>query len=225
MKLGFIGTGTIASAVVEGIAGDGHSIAVSTRNAAHSTRLAGMFDCVSVHDNQAVVDRSDVVFIALVAEAAGKVLESLTFRRDQRVVSLMAAASLSEVAAMVAPARAAAIMIPFSGMAQGCSPFMGYGDTDLLQGLFGARNTQFALQSEAELDAYMCAQAVLSPSLRIVADAAAWLGARVDDPAQGEAFLRVLVGSSMMGADCATMLAALDTPVLAEGLDKLERGE
>ncbi|MEB8386980.1 NAD(P)-binding domain-containing protein [Rhodobacteraceae bacterium KMM 6894] len=243
MRIGFIGTGTIASAVVEGIAGDGHAIAVSTRNAAHSTRLAGMFSNVTVHDNQAVVDRSEVICVALVAGVAENVLGALTFRPDQRVISLMAGVSLSDVAVMVAPAQAAGIMIPFSGMAQGGSPFMGYGDTDLLQGLFGGRNTLFAMASEAELDAYMCAQAVLSPAVRMVADAAQWLGARVDDPAQGEAFLRALVGSSLASSDCATLLAALDTPggynqrlrdhmtdagmgaTLAEGLDRLERGE
>jgi pyrroline-5-carboxylate reductase len=242
MRIGFIGTGTIASAVVEGIAGDGHTIAVSTRNTAHSARLAGVFSNVTVHDNQAVVDRSDVICVALVAGVAPGVLGALTFRPGQRVVSLMAGMSLAEVGALVAPAQGVAVMIPFSGMAQGGSPFMGYGDTGLLQQLFGARNTLFTMASEADLDAYMCAQAVLSPALRMVADAADWLGARVDGRAQGEAFLRALVGSTLEGADCATSLAALNTKggynqrlrdhmtdagmgtALAAGLDKLERG-
>ncbi|MCZ4353843.1 NAD(P)-binding domain-containing protein [Roseovarius aestuarii] len=243
MNIGFIGTGTIASAVVEGIAGDGHVIAVSKRSAAHSARLAGAFPNVTAQDNQTVVDQSDVIFVGLMAEAAGDILGALTFRADQRIVSLMAGASLAEVADMVAPATATTIMIPFPGIALGGSPFMGYGDTDLLEGLFGARNTLFALQSEAELTAYNCAQAVLSPAVRMANDAADWLGARVSDPAQGEAFLRALVGSSLMGGDCASLLAALDTPggynqrlrnhmtdsgmsaTLAEGLNRLEREE
>ena len=33
MRIGVIGTGTIASAVVRGIAGDGHAITVSERSA------------------------------------------------------------------------------------------------------------------------------------------------------------------------------------------------
>ncbi|WP_243405068.1 NAD(P)-binding domain-containing protein [Pelagivirga sediminicola] len=242
MRIGVIGTGTIASAVVEGIAGDGHDIAVSRRSAVQSARLAQMFDNVTVHDNQAVLDRSDVIFLGLMANAAAEILAPLTFRADQRVISLMADCPLERVAQMALPAQAAAVMIPFPGIAQGGSPALGYGDTDLLQELFGARNTIFALSSEAELAAYNCAQAVLSPAVRLVADAADWLGTRVEDRAQGEAFLRALVGSSLMGSDCATLLAALNTPggynqrlrehmtdsgmggALTEGLDNLERG-
>ncbi len=243
MRIGMIGTGTIASAVVEGIAEDGHEIAVSRRSVTQSERLAAMYASVTVHDNQAVLDRSDVIFLGLMAEAAGEVLGQLTFRADQRVVSLMADGAFDKVAQMVAPAQAASIMIPFPGIAQGGSPIMGYGDMDLLQELFGARNTIFALKSEDELTVYSCAQAVLSSAVRLVADAADWLGQRVDNRAQGEAFLRALVGSSLVGSDCAALLSALDTPggynqrlrnhmiergmseALAEGLDKLERGE
>ncbi len=242
MRIGIIGTGTIASAVVQGIAGDGHDIAVSRRSAAQSERLAAMYPNVTVHDNQAVLDRSDIIFLGLMAGSAGDVLGQLICRADHKVISLMADCTLHKVAAMVAPAEAAAIMIPFPGIAQGGSPALGYGDTDLLHGLFGARNTIFALKSEKELTGYNCAQAVLSPAIRMVADAADWLGPRVEDRAQGEAFLRALVGSSLIGSDCATLLGALDTPggynqrlrnymtasgmseTLAEGLDRLERG-
>lgn len=243
MRIGIIGTGTIASAVVTGIAQDGHEIAVSRRSAAHSKRLAELFAAVTVQDNQAVLDQSDVIFVGLVADAAKDVLSELAFRADHIVVSLMAGATLKEVAALVAPAHAAAIMIPFPGIAQGGSPILGYGDTDLLHEVFGARNTVFALESEAELTAYNCAQAVLSPAVRMVADAAEWLGERVENSTQAEAFLRALVGSSLSGSDCATLLSALDTPggynqrlrnhmnesgmgaALVKGLDKLERGE
>ncbi|WP_255010033.1 NAD(P)-binding domain-containing protein [Roseovarius sp. M141] len=243
MRIGIIGTGTIASAVVQGMAGDGHDIAVSRRSAAQSERLAAMHANVTIHDNQAVLDRSDVIFLGLMAGVAGDVLGSLALRADHKVISLMADCALGKVAQMIAPAQAAAIMIPFPGIAQGGSPIMGYGDTDLLQTLFGGRNTIFALKSEDDLAAYSCAQAVLSPAVRMVADAADWLGSRAGDRAQGEAFLRALVGSSLIGSDCATLLSALDTPggynqrlrnhmtgsgmseTLAEGLGRLERGE
>ncbi|MGR3699934.1 MAG: pyrroline-5-carboxylate reductase, partial [Roseovarius sp.] len=52
------------------------------------------------------------------------------------------------------------------------------------------------------------AQAVLSPAVQMVGVAAEWLGG---ETAQGEAFLRHLVGSSLMSGECQSMLAALDT--------------
>lgn len=243
MKIGVIGTGTIAAAVVEAVAEDGHTITVSERGATTAARLSETFAAVSVAANQAVLDRSDVVFIGLMAEAAPEVLAQLSFRAAHRVVSLMAGASLADVAGMVAPAQAEAVMIPFPGIAQGGSPIMAFGNVDVLRTLFGARNTIFELASEAELAAYMCAQAVLSPAVRMVADAADWLGSRVDNRQEAEAFLRMLVGSSLLGSNCAPLLAALDTAggynqrlrehmvgagisaALAGGLDKLESGE
>lgn len=67
MRLGVIGTGTIATAAMRGIAGDGHQITVSRRSAANAEGLARDFANVSVADNQTVLDQSDVVFVALLA--------------------------------------------------------------------------------------------------------------------------------------------------------------
>ena len=212
MRLGFLGTGTIAAAVVEGLAVDGHDIMVSQRSAAHSARLAAAYECVEVGDNQRVLDSSDVIFLGLMAEAAPDILSSLQFRSDQQVISFMAGADMAQLADLVAPATAAAIMVPFPGIAQGGSPVMMLGDVDLVTGLFGPRNTVYALASEDELAGYICAQAVLSPAVKMVAEAAQWLGERVQDTEQGEGFLRHLVGSSLLGSDCAPLLTALNTP-------------
>ncbi|MDE4274008.1 NAD(P)-binding domain-containing protein [Phaeobacter gallaeciensis] len=212
MRIGVIGTGTIAGAVVRGIAGDGHQITVSERSTHVSAELVGAFDNVSAAPNQQVLDQSDVIFLGLMAEVAPDILAPLTFREDQQVISFMAGADLGQVGEMIAPARASAVMMPFPGIAQGGSAIMALGDTDLVNEIFGTRNRVFALKDSAELDAYLCAQAVLSPVARMVGDAADWLGERVADPAQGEAFLRMLVATSLAETGCADLIAALNTP-------------
>ncbi|SHJ09478.1 pyrroline-5-carboxylate reductase [Shimia gijangensis] len=243
MRLGVIGTGTIASAVVRGIAGDGHQITVSERSASHAAALAAEFDNVSVADNQTVLDQSDVVFVALMTGVARAVLGSLEFRADQRVITFMGGATLAQADDMVSPATAVAIMMPFPGIAQGGSPIMMHGDAALVGEIFGAHNSVFDLPNAEEMAAYLSAQAVLSPVVRMVDDAANWLGERVSDPAQGEEFLRVLVASNLMNTACAPLIDALNTPggynqrlrlhmeqsgmgeALEQGLNKLERGE
>lgn len=212
MRLGFIGCGTISSAVVRGLAGQGHRITVSERGKVHSAALAAEFPEVTAGPNQAVIDSSDVVFLGIMAEAAGAVLDGLAFRPDQQVISFMAGAGLERVSELVAPARAAAVMMPFPGIAEGGSPIMALGDTVLLESIFSPANTVFALQDEAELSAYLCAQAVLSPVARMVSDAARWLGSRVEDGAQGETFLRMLAGTSLQAAECEHLIEALNTP-------------
>ncbi|TMV06330.1 pyrroline-5-carboxylate reductase [Ruegeria sediminis] len=243
MRIGVIGTGTIASAVVRGIAvDDGHQITVSERSAAHAAALSAEFGNVAVARNQTVLDQSDVVFLGLMADAAPSVLDGLNFRVDHRVITLMAGATLDEVQKLVAPSVAAAIMMPFPGIARGGSPIMMQGDGALVREIFGARNSVFELANAEEMAAYLCAQAVLSPVARMVEDAANWLGERVSDRDQGERFLRLLVASSLEASACAPLIEALNTPggynqrlrlhmensdmgkTLSDGLDRLENG-
>lgn len=242
MRLGVIGTGTIATAAMRGIAGDRHQITVSRRSAANAQALARDFANVAVADNQTVLDESDVIFVALLAGDAPQILRALRFRPDQRVITLMTGITPDEVAALVAPARVEAQMLPFPAVANGGSPILVLGAPDLVRTLFGARNQVFALPDAAEMDAYLCAQALLSPVARMVADAAGWLGGRVTDGAQAEAFLRVLIASSLADLESNALIQALNTPggynqrlrlhmeasgisqALTEGLDALERG-
>lgn len=243
MDIGILGTGSIASALVEGIAPDGHRITVSERSATRAARLAGMFANVRVAPNQEVLDTSEVVFLGLLAAAAPKVLKGLRFRPDQRIISLMAGATLAELAPLVAPARAVAIALPFPGIAEGGSPVLLMGEDEPARTILGARNPIFVMQTAQELQAYLCAQAVLSPAVALVGETAGWLGARVENAAQAEAFLRTLIGTSLLGSAVAPLLQALDTPggynqrlrahmqghgmgaALISGLDALERGD
>lgn len=211
MRIGIIGTGTIASAVVRGIARDGHQITVSERSTRHSAALALEFANILVADNQTVIDQSDVVFLGLMGGSAEGILSDLTFRKDQRVVSFMAGLSLANVAKMVAPALASAIMLPFPTIAVGGSAILMLGDKGLVSEIFGATNHVFALKDDAELDAYLCAQAVLSPISRLVSDTANWLGERVENRVAGEEFLRVLVSSSLAHSESRALIEALNT--------------
>lgn len=212
MRIGVLGCGTIASAAVHGIAGDGHHITVSERSAHHANALADAYDNVRIADNQGVVDASDVIFLGLMAEVAPDILGALRFRDDQKIITFMAGATLEQADAMVRPARAVAIMMPFPGIAQGGTPIMMQGDADLVGAIFGTRNSIFSLADADEMAAYLCAQAVLSPVARMVNDASEWLGQRVSDKSQAEGFLRALVTSSLLNTDSATLIEALNTP-------------
>lgn len=225
MRIGVIGTGIIAMAVVRGLAEDGHSFVVSRRSAANSAALASECANVQVAENRQVLDESDVILLGLMAETARMVLPGLTFRPDHQIVSLMAGIPLSEIARLVAPAPAAALMIPFPSIADGGSPILAQGDTGLIRTLFGMRNRIIEPDGDAELAAYLCAQAVLSPVVQMVADAAGWLGARVSQTDQGEAFLRHLIASNLRNSDSAAPgddEQAGISQALAAGLDALE---
>ncbi len=212
MRIGVIGLGTIASAVVEAIAEDGHSILVSERSAKNAARLSADHSNVTVAANQAVVDGSDVILLGLTDDVYADALEPLTFRKDQTVISMMGTPTRAEVAARVSPAHVSARMLPYPSIVKGGSQILVCGETELVQTLFGVRNSIFHVASEEELSAWICAQAVLSPAVLMVKEAATWLGAQGADPAMAEQFLRELVGSSLMAGPCTPLLQALDTP-------------
>lgn len=88
---GVLGVGTLAEAIVTGLCEDvaePPTIALSPRSASRSEALAERFTTVRVEpDNQAVVDASDVVIVSVRPQDATQVLESLSFRTEQSVVS------------------------------------------------------------------------------------------------------------------------------------------
>jgi pyrroline-5-carboxylate reductase len=218
MKIGVIGTGTIASAVVDGIAADGHQIMVSARSATHAARLAAAYDTVVIAENQAVLDGSDVIFLGLMADAAPAILQDLTFRPDHRVISLMVGLAAHDVEALIAPALLEAQVIPFPAIATGGSPVLACPDTPLVTEIFARNNTVIGLKDAEALTPYLAAQALLSPVLRQLAGAADWMAARTGDRHRAEQFLRLLIGGGLMAqpieaADVLNgMIADLNTP-------------
>src|SRR3546814_5110849 len=86
-RLGFIGTGTIAAAIVAGLALSGEEpILLSPRNADIAARLSARFSHVGVaNDNQAVLDQTDLVILAVRPPIADSVLEDLKFGHDPRL--------------------------------------------------------------------------------------------------------------------------------------------
>lgn len=212
MRIGVIGCGTIASALVPRLARDGHEIMVSERSRIRSTALAAAYDNVTVADNQGVIDGADLIFVALMAEAAEGILTELEFRSGQSVISLMAGASLADLSLWVSPANTPAILLPFPNVATPGAPVIAMGEMQLLRALLEPENLIYRVDNQAELDAALAAQAVLSPVVTMVQEASMWLGDRITDPAAGEAFLRALVGSNLMEGPCAPLLDALNTP-------------
>lgn len=125
MKYGFIGIGTLAEAIIDGLIGTKlsvDSVIVSPRNAQVSARLAARHGVVTIAShNQAVVDNSDMVFIAVRPQVVESVLTSLKFPKGQHVVSLVAATSTQKLRSWVGSDTilTQAIPLPFVSARQG----------------------------------------------------------------------------------------------------------
>ncbi|MCL2366448.1 MAG: NAD(P)-binding domain-containing protein [Oscillospiraceae bacterium] len=138
MKIGIIGTGIIASAVVIGLckAKTGHDLFLSPRNAAKAAALANEFENVRVcTSNQQVVDKADWIFICLHKKDFG-VLRELKYRPEQSVINMSAEMRLPELKEIVGETTNLAHVIPLPFIASGFGPLLIYPENKAVGALF-----------------------------------------------------------------------------------------
>ncbi|MBL6928244.1 MAG: NAD(P)-binding domain-containing protein [Rhodospirillales bacterium] len=126
MKIGVIGTGNIALAVIRGLctaSGAPQRVLLSPRNTQKSATLASEFQQAEVApDNQAVIDGSDWIVLAVRPQVAHEVLSPLQFRAGQKIVSLIAAVTLDELRQLTEPATDIVRAVPLPPVAQHIGP-------------------------------------------------------------------------------------------------------
>jgi len=101
MRLGFIGTGKIASSVITGICNSKISfkkILVSPRNRNIAQKLKRKFRKVSIaKNNQEIVNSCNWVFLAVTPKVGKKIIPNLKFRSNQKVISFIATINLAQL--------------------------------------------------------------------------------------------------------------------------------
>jgi pyrroline-5-carboxylate reductase len=123
MTIGFIGTGTIAGAMVEGLSGlpQPSDILVSPRSEAVSRRLAASYGNVRRVNSNAEAAEADVVVLGMRPTQLREAIEGLSFGPDQIVLSLVAGLGLAELEKL-APRSRIARAVPMPGIARGLGP-------------------------------------------------------------------------------------------------------
>ncbi len=101
MRLGFIGTGKIASSVITGICTSKISfqkILISRRNKNISKKLKKRFKKIYIaKNNQEIVDKCNWIFLAVTTKVGKKILPKLKFRSNQKVISFIATINLAQL--------------------------------------------------------------------------------------------------------------------------------
>ena len=99
MKLGFIGTGKIASSVIIGICNSKikyKQIIISPRNRKIANSLKRRFKKISIaKNNQEIVDKSNWVFLSVTPKVGEKIIKSLKFKYIQKFVIFISTINLS----------------------------------------------------------------------------------------------------------------------------------
>tara|TARA_B100000945_G_scaffold242888_1_gene199109 strand:- start:304 stop:1071 length:768 start_codon:yes stop_codon:yes gene_type:complete len=105
MKLGFIGTGKIASSVIIGICNSKikyKQIIISPRNRKIANILKRRFKKIVIaKNNQEIVNKSNWVFLSVTPKVGEKIIKRLKFKASQTVVSFISTINLSELKKMI----------------------------------------------------------------------------------------------------------------------------
>ena len=101
MNIGFIGTGKIASSVIEGICSSKilfNKILISPRNKNNAKNLKKKFNKVIVaKNNQQIVNKCNWVFLSVTPTVGKKIIKELKFRPSHTVISLISTITLSQL--------------------------------------------------------------------------------------------------------------------------------
>jgi len=178
MKIGFIGSGTITSAMVTGLSStnDAYSIVLSPRNAKISADLALRFKNVRVAStNQAVLDSCEMAVLAVRPQVAAEVLSELRFRPDHQVLSVIATVPIQQLRTLTAPATSITRAVPLPVVARRQGPTVVYPPSLPVTALFNALGTAIELRSENEFETFSVPTAILASYFGFANTVASWM--------------------------------------------------
>lgn len=198
-SIGFVGTGAISEAMVRGLLAKppyAAEIQLSPRSADISSRLAAEFPAVRVaSDNQEVVDRSEIVVLAIRPQIARDVIEALSFRQGQSVISVVAATERQDLLDWIGADvhLVQAIPLPFVENRLGVTAI--YPPDAGAAALFDALGGAVQCETKREYDRLATVSALMSTYFGIMEIATEWLENNGLERSKGQAYLAALFQS------------------------------
>jgi pyrroline-5-carboxylate reductase len=174
-KVGFLGTGHIASHMARAVARDGHDVIVSRRNETVSAELAAAGLGIRMADNHDLVAEADTVFICLRPAIWKDVCGALPWRDDLEVVSVMAGVRMVDLQKVCAPAEDIAVTIPLASMEHGGTPLPVLGDPAALSRYFGDTNPILPQPDEETFLKHYAAVTTIVGAMGLLGAGSAWL--------------------------------------------------
>ena len=179
MKLGFIGTGHITKAVVEGILGSKikfSKIYLSKRNKKISSTLNKRSKKIYVLDNnQNIVNKSNWIFLAVTPSVGNKILKNLKFKKKQIIISFISTIKMNELKKFVKVKLAIvrAIPLPFISLRKGPIPI--FPQNKKVKFFFNKLGTSLEIKNEKLSLNFWSLSSMMAPFYKLLETLTNWL--------------------------------------------------
>jgi len=223
VKLGFIGLGAISEHVITGLIQHGRFdevVVVSERSSHRSASLTKRFPNVRVEPgSQAIVDQVDVVFIGTLPQQTLELLDTLSFRQDQIVVSMAAMIFVEQIAEKVQPASRIHRIVPMPPNELGVGPIPIYPPSAELTSLLSRIGTVIPIEDQELFSTFSASSALMATFFELVATNARWIRSRGVAPEVASSYSTALFHSLATQAKGlgAAELQSLSTDCLTAG--------
>lgn len=194
IRLGVIGVGAIARAIVDGLSGaDAPDVLLSPRGAVVSAGLAQRHPNVTIaSDNQGVVDACDVLLISVRPDDVAAVLDEVTVPGDRLVVSAVAGWTLADLGEHLPEQPRIVRTIPMPAVSERRGVTAIYPADPVVEELFTTLGESVVVESEDVFAALSAVTATVSSHLAYLDVIAGWLGRHGLDGAEADQFVRGL---------------------------------
>ena len=165
MKIGIIGTGTIASAIVTGFCtkNTGHQFFLSPRGAKKAAALAAKFPEAKVcASNQEVLEKAEWIFISI-QKKDFNALDELKFQKNHKVLNMAAEMRLPDLKNRIGETALLAHVIPLPMIKGGYGPLLVYPEIAEVKSLFEPVSEVFYVQNINDVRILQIVTGIMSP--------------------------------------------------------------
>jgi pyrroline-5-carboxylate reductase len=179
MRLGFIGTGKIASSVITGVCTSKISfrkILISRRNKNIAQKLKKRFRKVYIaKNNQEIVDKCNWIFLAVTPKVGKKILPKLKFRSNQKVISFIATINLAQLKKTLGNKIKIVRAIPLPPISLKKGPVPICPPDKQVKGFFDKIGTTIEIKNEMLSKNFWATSAMMAPFYEILKVLSDWL--------------------------------------------------
>ena len=179
MKLGFIGTGQISKAVINGIINSKinySKIYISKRNTKISSNLKRKSKKILIFkNNQEIINRSDWVFLAVTPSVGNKILKNLKFKKKQTVISFISTIKMNELKKYIKVTSKIVRAIPLPPISLKKGPVPIFPPNNKVKLFFDQIGTTIEIKNEKSSLNFWATSSMMAPFYELLKTLSSWL--------------------------------------------------